>query len=113
LVIEVVNRELREIRSRDIRDILLEEGHSLTSESVSNSLWNAAEKAQKIQRIRRGWYAPLDYVKPSENPFEDDNPFSVPPNGASNGDEGGRQLEPAGRTASAGERTGATPGGSA
>jgi len=112
LVIEVVNRELREIRSRDIRDTLLREGHSLTSDSVSNSLWNAAEKAQKIQRIRRGWYAPLDYVKSSENPFEDDNPFSAPPNGASNGDEGGQQLEPAGRTAPAGERTGPTPGGS-
>ena len=113
LVIEVVNRELREIRSRDIRDILSNEGHSLPSESISNSLWNAAEKARKIQRVRRGWYAPLDYVKPSENPFEDDNPFSAPPNGASNGDEDGRQLEPAGRIAPVGERTGDTPGGSA
>jgi hypothetical protein len=112
LVVEVVNREIREIRSRDIRDILLQEGHSLNSESVSNSLWNAAEKAQKIQRIRRGWYAPLDYVRPNENPFEDDNPFSAAPNGASNGDEGGQKLEPAGRIAPAGERTGRTPGGS-
>ncbi len=112
LVVEVVNREIREIRSRDIRDILLEEGHSLNAESVSNSLWNAAEKAQKIQRIRRGWYAPLDYVKPNENPFEDDNPFSAAPNGASNGDEGGQQLEPPSRMVPGGERTGATPGGS-
>lgn len=114
LVVDVVNREIREIRSKEVRATLADEGHELSADSVSNSLWNAAEKARIIQRIRRGWYAPLDYVNPVEDALD------VPAHGASNSltappgivvrASEAQQLEPEGRTAPDGERTGDTPG---
>jgi len=63
LVVEVVNRERREIRAKDVRDILREEGHDLSSDAVSNALFYAAKRA-KPPRLKqapgRGFYAPLD-----------------------------------------------------
>jgi hypothetical protein len=102
LVVEVVNREVREIKSKDVQSILAGEGHVLKMDSVSNALWYAAEKSNLIQRTRRGWYAP--------RAFRALNLDSA--NGADTRDGAGQQLDPEGRTAPEGERADATPGGS-
>lgn len=63
LVVEVVNRETRRIRARDVTDILQAEGHDISGDTVSNTLWYVAEKVdpKPIQRAGRGFYAPLTY----------------------------------------------------
>ena len=62
LVVEVVNREIRKIRAKEVRDILASEGHDLTPEQVSNALHYAAHGAKKIADAPgRGMYAPLAY----------------------------------------------------
>lgn len=64
LVVEVVNRELRPIRSKDVAKILRNEGHEFENVTVSNALHYAAVRA-KPPRVKRtggrGFYAPLDY----------------------------------------------------
>ena len=64
LVVEVVERENRKIRSKDVRAALLADGHSFTGNQVSNALYYQAITA-KPPRIRtasgRGMYAPLDF----------------------------------------------------
>lgn len=65
LVVEVVNRELREIRARQVRETLNAEGHDFTGEQISNALHYAAHGAKRIQAARgRGMYAPLAYREP-------------------------------------------------
>jgi len=65
LAAEVVNREMRKIRSRDVHATLVDEGHNLTPNQVSNALFYAANKAQKIKvALGRGMYAPLAYTEP-------------------------------------------------
>lgn len=67
LVIEVLEREPRKLRSRDVRDLLLAEGHDVTADSVSNALYYAATQAKKIRKLNeRGWYAPLSYTEAFE-----------------------------------------------
>ncbi len=63
LVIELVNREPRKIRSRNVGAILRQEGHRISNTAVSNALYYAASDrgGNKIQQIARGWYAPLSY----------------------------------------------------
>jgi hypothetical protein len=63
LVVAVVNREVRKIRPQEVAQILQKEGHDVSGDSVSNSLWYAAEKLdpKPIQRVGRGFYAPLAY----------------------------------------------------
>jgi hypothetical protein len=76
LVAEVVNREQRKIRSREVCRILQEEGHDVTTNGVSNALYYATNKAQppKIKAARgRGMYAPLS--------FEEETNFDPPQNG--------------------------------
>lgn len=64
LVVEVVARENRKIRSKDVRAALLAEGHEFSPNQVSNALYYAAHTANP-PRIRtaigRGMYAPLGY----------------------------------------------------
>ncbi len=64
LAVEVVNREVRPIRARAVRDILASEGHPLELSVVSNALHHAAHKAQRIKAASgRGMYAPLAYME--------------------------------------------------
>lgn len=67
LVVEVVERENRKLRAKEVRQILHAEGHDLTSDAVSNALFYAAKRA-KPSRIKaamgRGFYAPMSYVEP-------------------------------------------------
>jgi hypothetical protein len=64
LVVEVVGRENRKIRSKDVRTALLADGHEFSANQVSNALYYAAHTANP-PRIRsavgRGMYAPLSY----------------------------------------------------
>jgi hypothetical protein len=60
LVVEVVNRADRAIRSKDVRETLSHEGHDLTNDQVANALYYAATNLKSIARTgRRGYYAPL------------------------------------------------------
>ncbi len=63
LVVGVVNREVRKIRAKEVTEVLQAEGYSISGDSVSNTLWHVAEKLspKPIQRIGRGFYAPLAY----------------------------------------------------
>lgn len=61
-MVGVVNREVRRIRARDVHAQLLLEGHEVTYESVGNSLYYAANTANKILKTGRGEYAPLSYT---------------------------------------------------
>lgn len=64
LAVEVVNREMRKIRARDVWQTLLHEGHDLGRVQVSNALHYAAHKARRIQSPPgRGYYAPNDYAE--------------------------------------------------
>jgi len=74
LASEVVNREMRKIRSRDVCTILQGEGHDVTPTSVSNALYYATHKAGTVKvAVGRGMYAPLA--------FEEDINFDQPPSG--------------------------------
>lgn len=88
LVVEVVNREHRKIRSKDVARILQREGHDLSLTAVSNSLHYAAARAEppRVRKAQgRGFYAPLDYQEASKAP-----PTNLaPPEGAENGHEPG------------------------
>jgi hypothetical protein len=65
LVVDVVNREVRPIRAKEVRRILLDEGHQLSSSAVSNALHYAVTGAKKIVKAEgRGMYAPLGYREP-------------------------------------------------
>lgn len=72
LVVGAVNREVRKIRARDVTAILQAEGHAISGDSVSNCLWYVAEKIdpKPIQRIGRGFYAPLVYEEPKPSAAE-------------------------------------------
>lgn len=62
LAVEVVNREVRKIRSRDVCAILRREGYDVSPNSVSNALYYAAHTGRKINTAPgRGFYAPLAY----------------------------------------------------
>jgi hypothetical protein len=71
-LVEVVNRDVRKIRAKEITEILHSEGFPYSNESVSNCLWYLAEKVQPrpIQRVGRGFYAPLAYQEPEMTPAE-------------------------------------------
>lgn len=69
-VIEVINREVRKLRSIDVHAILVREGYDFTPDQVRNALHYAARRAKPplIQSAPgRGMYAPLQYreVEPS------------------------------------------------
>jgi hypothetical protein len=65
LVVEIVNREGRIIRAKEVHELLAQEGHDLTPEQVSNALHYAAHDARKISAAEgRGMYAPRDYREP-------------------------------------------------
>lgn len=71
LVVEVVNREFRKIRSMDVAEILRSEGHEqMTNGVVSNALFYGANRA-KPPRIStgfgRGFYAPLGFEDPASD----------------------------------------------
>ena len=69
LVVGVVDRESRPIRSRDVASILRSEGIDIDNTTVSNSLHYASHRAKPL-RIRklsaRGLYAPFSYVPEDE-----------------------------------------------
>jgi hypothetical protein len=74
LASEVVNREMRKIRSREVCAILQAEGHNVEPNSVSNALYYATHKAKTVKpAVGRGMYAPLA--------FEEETHFDQPPNG--------------------------------
>jgi hypothetical protein len=74
LAAEVVNREMRKIRSREVCQILQDEGHDVTPNTVSNALYYATHKAKSIKTAAgRGMYAPLA--------FEEEPSFDPPENG--------------------------------
>lgn len=88
LVVEIVNREGRIIRAKEIHDILAKEGYDLTPEQVSNALHYAAREAQKISFAEgRGMYAPKTYREP-------ELPGSTAPSAT-----GSLQAQPAGAAA--------------
>jgi hypothetical protein len=64
LIIDVIERQIDPVRAKDVTAILHREGHDISSDSVSNALWYAAEKSGRILRVGRGLYAPLDYAEP-------------------------------------------------
>jgi hypothetical protein len=103
LVVEIVDRENRKIRSRDVAAILRSEGHDMSNMAVSNALFYGAKRADppRVQAAPgRGFYAPLHY-----NPFLDeaggDEPGqgptdNLPPRGdTKNPDESGGGPNPA------------------
>ncbi|HUA75362.1 MAG TPA: hypothetical protein VL988_11440 [Solirubrobacteraceae bacterium] len=61
LAVEVVNREVRKIRSSEVRDILASEGHDLSRQTISNALHYAAKSGKIKPALGRGMYAPLEY----------------------------------------------------
>lgn len=71
VVVGVVNRDVRKIRAKDVAQILKKEGHDISGDSVSNALWYAAEKLdpKPIQRVGRGYYAPLTYKEDDIGPL--------------------------------------------
>lgn len=79
-VVEVVNRQMRKIKSSLVRDILADEGHDFSAEQVSNALHHAATGPKLIQKWpERGMYAPLglrDVAPVYEPPVE---PHAWPP----------------------------------
>jgi hypothetical protein len=77
LVLEVVNREMRPIRAKDVYLTLIEDGIKVTPSSVSNSLYYGAKTAKKIQKLqRRGVYAPLEFG--TQNSFDSANGAGSP-----------------------------------
>jgi hypothetical protein len=80
LVLEAINRVGRPIRSRDLRAMLVQEGHDLNLDSVSNALWYAAVRLGSIRKMGRGVYAPLQ-AAPEE-------PAPSPPSTAAAGPHG-------------------------
>jgi len=72
MVVEVVNREMRKIRAKDVTAILQSEGHRIPGDTVSNTLWYVAEKVSPppIRRAGRGFYAPLAYENDEATPGE-------------------------------------------
>jgi hypothetical protein len=89
LVVEVVNRENRKIRAKDVAETLRSEGHDMPNMVVSNALFYGAKRADppRIQSAAgRGYYAPLGYnpflegatvngnVAPAGNPHEPGSP---------------------------------------
>jgi hypothetical protein len=63
-VVELVNRENRPIRARDVQEILTREGHALVGDAVRDALYYAAKRREPplIQSLpERGYYAPLSY----------------------------------------------------
>lgn len=94
LVVEVVGRENRKIRSKDVRAALLADGYEFSPNQVSNALYYAAHTANP-PRIRtaigRGMYAPLNYQELERVVTMGDQVFSrtgVPV------DDGALQAEP-------------------
>jgi hypothetical protein len=62
LVVSVIDRVQRPIRSRDVADMLRHDGHVIANDVVSNALYYAAERAKppRIRKLReRGVYGPL------------------------------------------------------
>lgn len=68
LAVEVVNREARKIRLKDVQRILEREGHTFSEDAVRNALYYASQKrgGHKIKAAGRGWYAPLAYDESGE-----------------------------------------------
>ena len=71
-VVNVVTREVRKIRAKDVTDILHAEGFPISGDSVSNCLWHVAEKVKPspIKRVDRGFYAPHEYQEGDLTPAE-------------------------------------------
>lgn len=65
LVVDVVIREARPIRARDVRGILVAEGHGVSGEQVSNALLYAA-RTGKLTKAGRGTYAPPERLGGTE-----------------------------------------------
>lgn len=62
LVVEVVDREARPIRARDVAEVLQSEGHDVSYNGVRNALFYAANKTNRIKAgPGRGFYAPHAY----------------------------------------------------
>jgi hypothetical protein len=59
LVVGIVERENREIKAKEVAQILRSEGHELASDSISSALWQASKDDKRIRRLGRGLYAPL------------------------------------------------------
>jgi hypothetical protein len=69
-VVELVNREPRPIRARDVKQILLGEGHVLVGDAVRDALYYAANRREPplIRSLpERGYYAPLSYRHPQDS----------------------------------------------
>jgi hypothetical protein len=67
LVVEVVDREVRPIRAREVKAILNAEGVDIGGDAVSSALYYAANRAvpPRIRKLpERGFYAPLAYPGP-------------------------------------------------
>jgi hypothetical protein len=122
LVVEVVNRENRKIRSKDVAAILRSEGHVMTNMAVSNALFYGAKRAER-PRVRaalgRGFYAPLSFKEASEVGsarveffVDESHPSDHLGDGASNGDGPEPNLDREAVNAPSGEGTGPDPGGS-
>jgi hypothetical protein len=67
VVVGVVEREARTISAADLREILRQEGYELSAEAVANAL-SYTTRQGRIQRVRRGFYAPLGYQEGSSSP---------------------------------------------
>lgn len=62
MVVEVVDREVRKIRAKEVQEILASEGYERPAGAISNALHDAAHRAKLIQAAPgRGMYAPLAY----------------------------------------------------
>jgi len=106
LVVEVMNREARKLRSKDVTQILQREGHDVSTDQVSNALYYAAVTAKPPRIWRppgRGFYAPFDYKE--EEIFA--SYHHVP-----NGDGAEQNLSREAVDVPSGEGTGRNPGGS-
>lgn len=95
LAVEVVNREVRKIRSAEVRDILVREGHDLTAQAVSNALHYAAKSGKIKPAPGRGMYAPLAYQEVElPSPNGTDSPQAQTPDAAAPGGEDRRSTPP-------------------
>jgi hypothetical protein len=80
LVVEVVGRENRPIRARDVQRVLRAEGHELVGDSVRDALYYAAKRREPplIQSLPdRGYYAPLSYRRDQDAMFSNGDGPSV------------------------------------
>lgn len=69
LVVDAVQQAGRPIRSKDVHALLVAQGRDVSAASVANSLYYAARKAARLDKLPgRGWYAPWGYTVAPKTP---------------------------------------------